>query len=262
MARGAVCGVVVAIVLAASSARADPWYSGHRGKVRLAHIALTTTLGVVWITAPRWEDSLVPDTCRWCKPGATDRAIRDALVWDDTDRADLYSTLLAYGAAPVIGGALVYLNTRGATAGRVIDDTISIAEAVVVTGVLVSGLKVASARKRPYAYRSSVDYSDDISARTSFPSGHASFGFALTTSAAMVCHWRKFPTEPYVWVAGIGLSLSVEYLRIAADKHWFSDVAIGGGIGFGVGLLVPTLLREHAISIAPVQNGASVVGMF
>jgi membrane-associated phospholipid phosphatase len=137
-----------------------------------------------------------------------------------------------------------------------------VAEAVAVSQVVVATIKFATARQRPYAHYKSTTYGDSDEARLSFPSGHAALGFALTTGAAMVCHWRHYKTEPYVWVAGIGLSLSVEYLRIAADKHWFTDVAVGGGIGFAAGLIVPTLLEHNAITIAPVPNGAAVVGLF
>ena len=78
----------------------------------------------------------------------------------------------------------------------------------------------------------------------SFPSGHASLGFAITAGSAMVCHWRHYWTEPYVWGTGIALSVSTEYLRMAADKHWLSDVLVGGFVGIGAGLLIPSLMRR------------------
>jgi membrane-associated phospholipid phosphatase len=64
-----------------------------------------------------------------------------------------------------------------------------------------------------------------------------------------------------VWGTGIALSVTTEYLRMAADKHYLSDVIGGGLVGLGTGLLIPRLMRQD-IKIAPVPGGAAVVGMF
>ena len=82
-----------------------------------------------------------------------------------------------------------------------------------------------------------------------------------TAAAGTICHWRHYWTEPYVWGSGIALSLSTEYLRMAADKHYLSDVLVGGFIGISSGLLVPRLMQRD-IKIVPVPNGAAVVGVF
>ncbi|CAN5694604.1 hypothetical protein BH11MYX3_BH11MYX3_20290 [soil metagenome] len=55
--------------------------------------------------------------------------------------------------------------------------------------------------------------------------------------------------------------LSTEYLRLAADKHYLSDVVVGGLLGLGGGLLIPRLMRRD-IAILPVAGGAAVVGQF
>jgi membrane-associated phospholipid phosphatase len=48
---------------------------------------------------------------------------------------------------------------------------------------------------------------------------------------------------------------------MAADKHYLSDVVVGGLIGFGGGLLIPRLMRED-VPIVPVKNGLAFVGTF
>ncbi len=77
----------------------------------------------------------------------------------------------------------------------------------------------------------------------------------------MACHWRHYWTEPYVWGSGIALSLSTEYPRMGADKHYLSDVVVGGGVGIAAGLLIPRLTRED-IAIVPINNGVAFAGSF
>jgi membrane-associated phospholipid phosphatase len=50
---------------------------------------------------------------------------------------------------------------------------------------------------------------------------------------------------------------------MAADKHYLSDVLIGGGIGIAGGLLIPRLMREELpITPVPTKNGVAFVGAF
>ena len=86
-------------------------------------------------------------------------------------------------------------------------------------------------------------------------------GFSITASAGLICHWRHYWTEPYVWGAGIALSLSTEYLRMGADKHYLSDVLVGGLVGVASGLLIPRIMRED-VEIVPLGNGLAVAGRF
>lgn len=68
----------------------------------------------------------------------------------------------------------------------------------------------------------------------SFFSGHTSTAF---TSAGLICSLNKeYCTEALV-LAGL-----TGYLRMAATKHFFSDVVIGAGIGYAFGRYLPTIL--------------------
>ena len=40
------------------------------------------------------------------------------------------------------------------------------------------------------------------------------------------------------------IASGVGYLRIAADKHWFSDVLVGAGVGYVSGRYIPTLVYQ------------------
>ncbi len=239
-----------------------PWYKGERGRKRVLHISISAAVGLVWLASQTVAKApLAPDNCRWCNPPSFDKSARDAVVWNNKDRAALYSTIDAYILAPVIGFTLLAISDRDASWGRLLDDTIPVAETIAVSQVVVQALKFSFGRKRPYRLYGDPNRPISTEDNLSFPSGHASLGFAITASAGIICHWRHYWTEPYVWGTGIALSLTTEYLRMAADKHYLTDVVAGGLVGLGTGLLIPRLMRQD-IKIAPIPGGAAVVGVF
>lgn len=74
-----------------------------------------------------------------------------------------------------------------------------------VTSVAMHVTKVIVHRERP-------DHSDNHS----FYSGHTAFGFVSSG-------WR--------WEIGIPLAIGTGYHRAAANKHYWSDIAVGAGAG-------------------------------
>lgn len=71
----------------------------------------------------------------------------------------------------------------------------------------------------------------------SFPSGHSAAAFSLATVIALQYrHHGWVPVVAYTVAAGVGLS------RVAMDRHWASDAAIGAVVGHLVGRLV---VRDH-----------------
>ncbi len=258
--------VALVILLSAGTVHAEkdyvPWYRGKDGRNRILHISVTLGLGAVWLAnSTVLKKPFTAADCRWCEPPGFDASARNALVWNDVKRAGFLSDMDAYVLAPAVGLTLLIIADRDASWSRLIDDIIPVAETVAVSQVFVQAIKFLTARQRPYRYYNNPKYNSSSEDNLAFPSGHSSLGFAVTAAAGMVCHWRHYWTEPYVWGAGIALSLSTEYLRIAADRHWLSDVVVGGGVGLAAGLLIPRLMRRD-IAITPVPGGAAVVGQF
>lgn len=68
----------------------------------------------------------------------------------------------------------------------------------------------------------------------SFFSGHTSAAFA---GAAATCRLDKDYCVP-----GYALAVATAYLRMAADKHWFSDVFTGAIVGTASGRYIPGLV--------------------
>jgi len=101
-----------------------------------------------------------------------------------------------------------------------------------LTANLTQTVKVLVGRERPSRWNASDDFQ-------SFFSGHSS----LTASAAASSLWYAYtvPDAPkYTKVIGwsaAGLSLITGVLRVAAGKHYPSDVLIGWSIGTGIALL-------------------------
>jgi membrane-associated phospholipid phosphatase len=260
--------LVVLFVLAMATGPAhaekdhEPWYRGTYGRNRVVHLTITASFGVAFLASETvLKNSLAASSCRWCEPPAFDRAVRNALVWGDTGRAHFLSSMDAYVVSPIVGFGLLVASDHAASWSRVIDDTLPVAETVAISQVLTQIVKFSVSRQRPYAHFAAPGATPTNDDNLSFWSGHSALGFSITASAGLICHWRHYWTEPYVWTAGIALSLSTEYLRVAADKHYLSDVFIGGVVGIGSGLLIPRLMRRD-IKIVPVKDGAAVVGEF
>lgn len=248
--------------VAADPASEKPWYAGTAGRTRLLHLGITTAFGVTYMASETvLKPTLAGSRCRWCEPPGFDRSVRDAVVWNDTGRAATLSTLDAYVLAPIVGFGFLVASDYDAGLGRLLDDTIPVAEAIAISQSFTQLLKFTARRQRPFVHFADPGRTPSTDDNTSFTSGHSALGFSITAGAGIICHWRHYWTEPYVWGAGIALSVSTEYLRMGADKHYLSDVVAGGGIGLAAGLLVPRLMR-NGVNIVPITNGAAVVGMF
>lgn len=89
------------------------------------------------------------------------------------------------------------------------------AKSIILTLGVVNILKYSTQVLRP-----------DNSSENSFPSGHTSFAFTL----AEVLH-QEFKDKPLVYISGYALATTVGAMRILNNRHWFSDVMVGAGIG-------------------------------
>jgi len=106
-------------------------------------------------------------------------------------------------------------------------------KAYVVSSIISSAIKLTIGRKRPYTnagptvflpFRFGIRASE-----RSFPSGHTTTIFSLMTVLA-----KQYP-KPWVQIPAYALAASVGFQRMLYRKHWFSDVVVGGAIGYFVG---------------------------
>ena len=100
-------------------------------------------------------------------------------------------------------------------------------------------------RQRPYSFYSKKDDEDSYK---SFFSGHTSTAFAIGTSTAKMFTNYSDIDKRIVWISALGLASATGYFRIAADKHYFSDVFVGAIVGSLIGnTMFDKLTRKYPL---------------
>lgn len=129
-----------------------------------------------------------------------------------------------------------------------------------LTFLLTSAVKMAWRRPRPLTFRADFDKEDRYAgdARLSFFSGHSAVSFAAASLLTVMLVERNGTGLGSVLGASgayLGASL-VAYLRLAARKHFLSDVLVGAAVGTLIGILVP-LVHLTPDGSAPNAAGAA-----
>jgi membrane-associated phospholipid phosphatase len=158
-------------------------------------------------------------------------------------------------------------------------------EAVAVATFLQGATSALMQRERPYGRdcgktiaEELSDCSSDSARYRSFFSGHTSMSFA---AAAVTCtHHARLDlfggaADGATCATALGSATAVAFLRVAARKHYLSDVAMGAAVGLASGFGVPQLLHygvdesdaeAHAAGVSwslyPMANGMAVGGVF
>ena len=211
-------------------------------------LGLTLGVGGAWILTETLKGYLAPDACNWCESNAFDDGARDALRWDDTGAADATSYVLGVALLPALMLGVNAASARDAgVAVQGAEDLLLVFEAIAFASTVNQATKFLAGRERPFvqargaADRSSSPGSPDDN--LSFFSAHSTLAFAAAVSGATVATLRGYDTAPYLWVIGGLMALATGYLRIAADRHYLSDVLVGAAVGSLVGWAVPWLHR-------------------
>ena len=250
--------VGAATVVDAQTALSDRTSVRADGEVAEGSIRLATDTGLAAL-AVWFETTANPLRCTWCDRDQTgrdtlnglDRAVRDAWLWAPShrQRAATLSSILEYS---LIGGGLVWsaLARPGGTAiaepsaasPSAVDrwnGVSAVVEALGGSAALTGTFKRAAARERPWAhFREPVGPGNP---NDSFVSGQTSQSFAVATAVGVLCHDRHCRRETATWVVGLVTASATGYLRIAADKHYMTDVLAGAGVGVLSGVAVPAL---------------------
>ncbi|MEJ7727655.1 MAG: phosphatase PAP2 family protein [Polyangiaceae bacterium] len=222
-----------------------------------------TATGLLWLIASETlKPRLVPEKCRWCYRAAdgadtlngVDSAIRRNLVWKSPATANTVSSVIAFATEPAsaLGLLAVAGAYDGATDGFPLDALLT-TEAVALAIDFNQVAKFALARERPFVHylprapdgvrELTASPSDD---NLSFFSGHTTLAFAIAASSGTIASLRGYRLAPVVWGAGVAQAVAVGYLRIGADKHYFSDVMTGAVVGSVVGVGVHLLFHARS----------------
>ena len=216
--------------------------------------AITLGASLAWVVSETLlKSQLAPASCRWCDDNAMDRAVRDALRWDDREAAHLGSNVTSYLLAPA--SALGFTALAALHDGRkdaLAGDALIVLEATILAVDLNQLVKFVVGRQRPLV-RAGVDYPAD-DANLSFYSGHTTLAFVLATSSATVASMRGYRWAPWIWGTGLTVAAASGYLRLAADRHYLSDVVVGAVIGSAVGIAVPYFFHRKGDDRLPAPQ--------
>jgi len=127
-------------------------------------------------------------------------------------------------------------------------DVVVLAEVLAVNAGLNGLVKNAVRRPRPLVYDADPDAvppADRLApdAALSFYSEHSSTSFAMATAYSFL-FMRRHPGSRLivpVWLISEALATTTAALRVAAGKHFITDVLTGAAVGSALGLLIPYL---------------------
>ena len=187
------------------------------------------------------------------EPNSVDQYFRDQLRWGDSNMewAKEASDILLYG---------VFIGTLPIMPLFSNDDYMSMLltniEVLSINGTLTNLVKELVKRQRPASYYKTRDEGED--AYRSFFSGHTSTAFALGTSNAIMLS-RNYPNKKaQIWTGAMGLAVATGYFRLAADKHYMSDVITGAITGVLIGRFVQNKRSKDYLSVKLSEKAQSV----
>lgn len=133
------------------------------------------------------------------------------------------------------------------TPAHVAENTTIILETMATAMSMNQLTKFFAGRQRPCAHfgldKDRPCFSDGSDNNLSSFSGHATFTTSFAVAGGMIATMRKYRLAPLVWASGAVIAVSTSYLRLAADKHYLSDVVTGTVIGVAVGFFIPYLFH-------------------
>lgn len=110
-------------------------------------------------------------------------------------------------------------------------DGLLIGRAATVTGAVNETIKFLTPRERPFAFAD--PRAEGWDRYGSFFSNHTSAAAAMAATTSFIAQARG--ASPWLAVPLFALASFVGYLRIAGDKHYFTDVIAGAAFGTATG---------------------------
>ena len=228
---------------------------------------------VALVLASEYFKIIKPQQCRWCARdgqedslNSLDRWARTTFRWKDPRAAQFGSGVTAFLLEPAAATFEMIAASTADNAGRAFPvDFLIISEAIAVSTLLNQTTKIILARERPFVHflpeEDRLKTALFLDNNVSFYSGHTALAFTLATAAGTVATLRGYRLMPLVWSTLMPLAAVTGYLRIAADKHYFTDVAVGAVIGSAVGVLLPALFHgRDGDALVPNGTGTSTIG--
>ena len=183
-----------------------------------------------------------PDNISTEKPNNFDNSIRDILRWKNNGEiAKNFSDLFLYGF--FVGGIPLSPLLSKNNYTKILLTNL---EVLSLNGLVTNIVKHNVKRQRPYSnYNTLPDNNDSF---RSFFSGHTSTAFAIGTSTALTLSKNTNLNDKFIWGSILSIATATGYLRIAADKHYATDVIAGAIVGSTIGNFVNKRNMERFIN--------------
>ena len=228
---------------------------------------VTGGLAVSTLTLLLLNDKLAPLDCKWCEPGSIDGDISRSVLWANPVAANTVSNVMQFAIPVGVMGFGLIQAYRYDDPAAGWSDVLLITEATSLAMLVNVVVKYTTGRSRPYVWQGNADlYPATVSdANVSFFGGHTTFAFAVVVSGSTLFFMQDMPGAP--WVLGVGLAAAsfTAYLRMAADKHYLSDILVGAGVGSLIGWAVPYLFHRpgkkgppQAGDLLPAPGGIAI----
>jgi membrane-associated phospholipid phosphatase len=145
-------------------------------------------------------------------------------------------------AALFAGGVLTLDAHAGDPTDAKWEDLAVYAQALSVNAALTAWSKVLFHRARPPRYTANAAAYPEADQGLSFPSGHSSTAFAAAAAyTSMLSRRRQVGAHVPEVVLMFGAATATAVLRVAAHKHFPTDVVAGAVLGTAVGWVIPQL---------------------
>lgn len=210
----------------------------------------------------------------WQSTLGMDESVRNTLrLHDSSDRRYARTTSDVLAAVviglPTAGDALLNAGLLKTSPKVAWEMSVINLEVLGITAAMVGTAKWAFSRERPFGRLCGTELNADSTGCTeddryvSYFSGHTAFTFGAST--AMCVHHHRFNlwgnVSPWVPCAtGYALAATTGALRMAADRHYVSDVLTGAVVGTAVGVVVPWLHYSGHVSEASPHVSVSANG--
>ena len=219
---------IVFLVVSGPSAAGQAPYS-----LRWGDAVSVAAAGVAALIPDATKLPKVAPSCAPCDPRSLPGIDRSALH-TFSGSAGTMSTALLVSTVGFAGIA----SLDGATGAQRRGHVAVFANSLAWTLAATDWMKVLVRRKRPVLYTADAAAAkDDPNSQRSFPSGHASIAFAAATSYLVMAERERLPhrgrNAALLYVGALGVAV----LRVAAGKHFPTDVAGGAVLGTGIGWL-------------------------
>lgn len=266
-------GLLLIALLAAAPQSPPPTHPHPLQFSMTEDLSITAAAAAVWGAELLLKSEFAPLTCKWCdrNPDGTDSLNGldkwgKRLIWDSRSTADSASTAIVLALPFGIAGVDWLMANASGDQRATLEDLVMIAQATAISGAINEGVKDIAGRQRPYAHYGVSSGSPSRDDNLSFYSGHSNVAFVLVTSAGTIAEMRGYPYAWTIWAVGMPLAGLTAYFRVAAAKHYLTDVIagalVGGAIGAGVPLLFHHRIGGAQVQLVPGPGSVALVGIF